>query len=143
MTWKNHLYGDGAENLGLLKTLSKCVGMLRKQRKYIPSAKFKQVMAGLFTSNLMYGMCVWTSVWDLPGQVGEEETRTSMTKRDMHRLQTLQNKTLRLVNWTDRSTSTTELLRSTESLSVHQLGAYISLVQAFKIREARQPEYHF
>ena len=65
-----------------------------------------------------------------------------MTKRDMHRLQTLQNKTLRLINWTDQSTPTRELLSSTQSLRVHQLGAYLTLIQVFKIRETRQPEYH-
>ena len=142
MTWKNHLYGDDDENPGLLKTLSKRVGMLKKLRKHIPVPKFKQIMAGLFTSKLTYGMCVWTAVWDIPGQV-VEESRTSLTKRDMQRLQALQNKSLRLVNWTDRSTPTSELLRSTDALSVHQLGAYLSLVQVFKIRQTRQPEYHY
>ena len=116
--------------------------MLKKLRKHIPVPKFKQIMAGLFTSKLTYGMCVWTAVWDIPGQVGEE-SRTSLTKRDMQRLQSLQNKSLRLVNWTDRSTPTSELLRSTDALSVHQLGAYLSLVQVFKIKETRQPEYHY
>ena len=99
-------------------------------------------MAGLFTSKLTDVMCVWTAVWDLTGQA-VEESRTSLTKRDMQRLQSLQNKSLRLVNWTDRSTPTSELLRSTDALSVHQLGAYLSLVQVFKIRETRQPEYNY
>ena len=142
MTWKTHLYGDGDENLGLLKILSKRVGMLKKLRKCIPSVKFKQVLAGLFTSKLIYGMCVWTGVWGIPGQTGEE-TRTSITKKDMYRLQTLQNKTLRLVNWADRSTPTMQQLGSTGSFSVHQLGAYLTLIQVFKIRESKQPEYHY
>ena len=142
LTWKHHLHGDGEENIGLLKTLSKRVGILKKLRKFIPTEKFKQIMAGLFTSKLIYGMCVWTGVWGIPGQVGEE-TRTSITKKDMHRLQTLQNKTLRLVNWADRSTPTAQLLCKTGSLSVHQLGAYLTLLQVFKTREAKLPEYHY
>ena len=47
------------------------------------------------------------------------------------------------MNWSDRSTPSTELLSSTGSLSVHQLGAYLTLAQVFKIRETKQPEYHF
>ena len=141
MTWKNQLYGDD-ENIGLLRTLSKRVGVLKKLRRYMPSNKFKQALAGLFTSKLIYGICVWTGVWGIPGYVGED-TRTSISKKDMYRLQSLQNKSLRLVNWTDRSTPTLKLLSSTGSLSVHQLGAYHTLVQVYKVKTSKEPEYHY
>ena len=58
MTLKNHLYGIDNENLGLLKTLSMRVGMLKMLGKKISVPKFKQIMVGLFTSKLTCGMCV-------------------------------------------------------------------------------------
>ena len=142
MTWKSHLYGDDEEEPGLLRTLSKRVGMLKLLRKHIPPGKYKQIMAGLFTSKLIYGICVWTGVWGIPG-LAAEESRTSITKKDMNRLQVLQNKAMRLVNYEDRSIPTVQLLNSTSSLSVHQLGAYLTLSQVFKIRESKLPEYHY
>ena len=71
MTWKSHLYGDDDEEPGLLRTLSKRVGMLKMLRKHIPPGKYKQIMAGLFTSKLIYGICVWTGVWGIPGLAAE------------------------------------------------------------------------
>ena len=142
MTWKSHLYGDDDEEPGLLRTLSKRVGMLKMLRKHIPPGKYKQIMAGLFTSKLIYGICVWTGVWGIPG-LAAEESRTSINKKDMNRLQVLQNKALRLVNYEDRSIPTVQLLNSTSSLSVHQLGAYLTLSQVFKIKESKLPEYHY
>ena len=58
-------------------------------------------------------------------------------------MQVLQNKAMRLVNYEDRSIPTVQLLNSTSSLSVHQLGAYLTLSQVFKIRESKLPEYHY
>ena len=42
VTWKNHLYGDN-DNLGLMKELSKRLGMLRKLRRFLTQKKFKMV----------------------------------------------------------------------------------------------------
>ena len=141
MTWKNHLYGD-EENEGLMKILAKRVGMLKKLRRYMSPQVFKQALSGLFTSKLIYGISVWTGAWGTPGQTSED-TKTSISKRDMNRLQTLQNKALRIVNFENRSTPTVKLLKSTGNISVHQLGAYHTLNQIYKIRKSEQPEYHF
>ena len=61
-TWKNHLYEDD-ENIGLLKELSKRIRMLKKLRKSLPTAKFKMIYSGLFTSILIYGITACGSVW--------------------------------------------------------------------------------
>ena len=84
----------------------------------------------------------WTFVWGIPG-LAAEERRTSITNKDMNRLQVLQNKALKLVNYEDRSIPTVQLLNSTSSQSVHQLGAYLTLSQVFKIKESKLPEYHY
>ena len=46
-TWKNFLCGNEEEQ-GLLKQLSKRVGILKKVRKYLTTRKFKMVANGLF-----------------------------------------------------------------------------------------------
>ena len=94
ITWKDHLYGDN-DNEGLIPGLSKRIGMLKKIKKFVPSYKFSQVVAGMFSSKLMYGMNLWGGLWDIPGTM-DNTTRTSITKVDMRRLQVLQNKTMRL-----------------------------------------------
>ena len=65
LTWKNHLYGD-EENMGLVKELSKRLGMLRQIRKYVGNTTLKLIMNGLFTSKLVYGITVYGGVWGLP-----------------------------------------------------------------------------
>ena len=64
LTWKDHLFGN-EENSGLIKELSKRIGILKKLRKYIPDKKFKQIVSGIFTSKLIYCMTVWGKVWNL------------------------------------------------------------------------------
>ena len=141
LNWKNHLYGDD-DNLGLLKELSKRTGILKKLRKYLPDSRFKQAVSGIFTSKLIYCINVWTGIWDLPGQIGDGN-KLSITKKDMKRLQTIQNKVLRLETRSDRSIPTSTLLRKSRSLSVHQLGAYHTATQVLKIKLSQKPAYHY
>ena len=50
---------------------------------------------------------------------------------------------LRLQLHADRSTPTTNLLEQSNSLSVHQLGAYSILNQVYSIHRSQKPDYHF
>ena len=104
--------------------------------------QFKQVLAGLFTSKLTYGIAVWSAIWNIPGNLETDFTRTSISKSDIRKLQVLQNKALRLVNRTDRSESTQNLLNITDSLSVHQLAAYTTLNEVHGIKNTCLPAYH-
>ena len=63
LTWKHHIFGD-EENLGLLKILSQRIGICKTLRKTMPVSKFKQVVAGIFTSKLIYGITVWGGIWN-------------------------------------------------------------------------------
>ena len=51
LTWREHIYGD-AENIGLLKNLSKRIGILKKLRSYIPNNKFIFLRVTLFFNSL-------------------------------------------------------------------------------------------
>ena len=98
------------------------------------TAKFKQVSAGLFLSKLSYGITVWSGIWGV--QMGDN-LKTSISKNDMRRLQTLQNKTLRIQSGLNRYTPTETLLTATNSLSVHQLAAKCCLVQVYNIQKSK------
>ena len=87
--WKNHLYGD-ADNIGLLKELSKRVGVLKRLRNFIPDKKFRQIVNGIYTSKQIYGLTVFGGLWGLPGNMMEQEQRSSMTtKEDMRKMKVL------------------------------------------------------
>ena len=144
-TFKHHLHGDD-ENQGLLKQLSVRVGMMKKLKKYLPPAKLKIVMEGMFSSKMMYGMTVWSRVWDIPGTMDEDASlrkSPSLTKDDVRKLQVLQNKCLRIITNSDYETPTTSLLQKTNTLSVHQLMAHLSLSQVFSIFKSKLPAYHY
>ena len=82
-TWKNHLHGDD-ENLGLLKELSKRIGILKKLRKYLPAARFKMLVNGIWNSKLQYGISVWGSVWGSNGKLlGLDQNSINIKKNDM------------------------------------------------------------
>ena len=142
-TWKNHLYGD-ADNLGLMKELSKRVGMLRKLRRFLPEKKFRMVLNGLFTSKLLYCITAWSFVWGVGGGLDENERRAvSMGKKDMRKHQTLQNKAMRILTKSEYQTPTLDLLESSKMLSVNQLAGYSMATQVFKIFTSGKPNYHY
>ena len=140
ITWKDHLYGDN-DNEGLIPGLSKRIGMLKKIKKFVPSYKFSQILAGMFSSKLMYGMNLWGGLWDIPWTM-DNTTRTSITKVDMKRLQVLQKETMRLQTNMDYRTPTSELLIKTGKLSVNQMVAYTTTVQVYNISRHQETRYH-
>ena len=143
LNWKNHLYGDD-ENLGLVKELSKRLGMLKKVRKFVSEGTFKMILNGLFTSKLIYGITVYGGVWGLPGIYNEEPINAiSITKEDMRKLQVLQNSALRILLNRPRETPSTSLLKDAKQLSVHQLVAFHTASQTYKIHKNQEPAYHY
>ena len=144
-TFKHHLYGD-TENQGLLKQLSSRVGMLKRLRKHMPITRLRTVMEGLFSSKLSYGITVWGRIWNIPGSLDvDASTRASpsITKDDLRKIQVLQNKCLRIVTNSDYRTPTSELLKKTNMLSVHQQMAQLSLSQVYSIYSTKLPAYHY
>ena len=141
-TWHHHLHGN-QENLGLLKQLSQRVGMLKQVRRFMSDKQFKLVMNGLFTSKLLYCITTWGGIWGLEGLDEEDRKKIAITKEDMRKLQVLQNKALRIHKRLPRETPTTTLLTQSQELSVHQLVAYHSALQVYKVYTTQQPTYHY
>ena len=143
LTWKSHLHGD-EENAGLIPSLSKRIGVLKRLRKYIPDHRFKQICSGLFTSKVCYCINLWGAIWDIPGTMEVQPgNKTSITKKDMKQLQVLQNKTMRLQTRDDIRTPTSTLLKKTRQLSIHQMVAHHTSVQVYNIAKHREPKYHY
>ena len=142
-TWKHMLYGND-DNPGLIKQLSKRVGILKRVRKYMSINKFKMVANSMFNSKLIYCISLWGANWNLPG-VMEENARsiTSISKEDMRKLQVLQNAVLRLQTGLGWFTPTEFLVKRSGQLSVHQLVAYHSALQVFKCRRTKQPDHMY
>ena len=88
MEWNHHIYGN-EEELGLLRTLSKRIGILSKIRKFVEPKRFTSFYNSIFISKLSYGITAWGSVSGIPGR--REEARAGLTKRDLQRIQSLQN----------------------------------------------------
>ena len=139
----NHLYGD-EDNVGLIPSLSKRIGILKKLRKYVPAFRFKQITSGLFTSKVCYCLNLWGGIWDIPGSMEDQQVnKTSITKKDMKQLQVLQNKTMRIQTKDDYRTPTSILLKKTNQLSIHQMVAYYTAVQVYNIFNTKEPKYHY
>ena len=142
-SWKNHLHGD-EDNLGLLKDLSKRIGMLKQLRRNIPTVKFKMLTSGLFTSKLIYGLSAWGTVWGSRGMYQEiPQNSINLKKDDMRKLQVLQNSSMRLLLRKKYDTPTSSLLEESKSLSVNQTVAMSMMNQVWKIKRSQQPVYHY
>ena len=102
-------------------------------------------MEGIFNSKMVYGITVWGRVWQIPGSLDVDlnnRTSPSITKEDVRKLQVLQNKCLRMITNSDYKTPTSVLLSKTNSLSVHQKMAHLTLSQVFSIYKNKLPAYH-
>ena len=116
---------------------------MKKLRRFIPDNKFKQIASGIFTSKLIYCITVWGGIWGLPNEPNEKRRNTSISKESMRKLQVCQNKILRLISGKDFDTPTADLLAHCNELSVHQLVAYHSACQVYKISKTQLPTYHY
>ena len=140
MGWTEHIYGD-ENNVGLIRVLSKRVGILSKIRRFTTPKNFIPFLNGILMSKLFYGITAWGCVSGIPGQ--PDNSRAGFTKRDLLRLQAVQNKAVRLIHYRDRLTPTRELLKEANILSINQYIAYQVLTQTFKIKDSHLPEYHY
>ena len=137
LSWKNYLYGD-TNNQGLIPQLSKRVGMLKALSKYLPKENLKPFIIRIFYSELNYCLAVFGNIFGL--EKYKEENR-SYTISDNNKLQILQNQVNRLLVDVDPLTSTADLVRLTDSLSVHQMVAHQTAVLTHRIVQSGKPQY--
>ena len=124
LKWENHIVCK--DPAGLLGRLAKRVGMLKRVSSLVHYRKLLPIIHGIFMSTLVYGISVYGGT----------------TKKMTACLQVLQNKTARLYTRLPKmGTSISKLLGQADFLSVHQLSVYHSLVQYWKIRKFKSPEY--
>ena len=138
-----HGYNDGKKDKpGLIKQLAKRVGILTRLRQYVTPQRFSLIANGIFNSKLIYAISVWGGVWKLPGVLDmENRCSPTLTKEDNRQLQCLQNKVMRLRSGLPRETPVSTLLSRTGQLSVQQLSAYHSVLQVYKTRKVKEPDY--
>ena len=111
---------------------------------YVSDITFKAVLNGMFISKLIYGITIYGAVWGLQGILNDEPVNsTSISKEDMRVLQVLQNKALRLLLRKPRETPVINLLKESNQMSVHQLVAYHTANQTFKVFRNQEPSYHY
>ena len=144
-TWKEYLYGEQwrvqGNCTGLIPQLSKRVGLLKKVVHLMPEKKFKTICQGLFYSKLCYCLHVVGNVWGVDTTDEVNRRFSSFTKEDNRKLQTLQNKVLRLITGLPRLTPTEILLRKAGDLFVQQLTALSTLTSMQKIMHNGKPMY--
>ena len=85
----------------------------------MPAQRFKLVVNGLFHSKLVYCLYVFGNVWGLTPNDETDRRYLAFTKLDNHRLQVLQNQSMRLLLGARKDEPTVKLLNETKSLSVH------------------------
>ena len=73
--------GDGKDTPGILKQLSKRVGILKRIRRFLTPVSFREVMNGLVNLKLIYAISAWGFVWDLSGVLDTEERRRTANYR--------------------------------------------------------------
>ena len=141
LSWNAYLYG--CENVvGLIPKLSQRIGMLSKLNKFMSRQQFKMTCDGMFTSTLLYCLPLYVNTWGVPSLDDTVRHSSAFTKEDCRRLQVLQNKVLNCQTQKyHHRTSTKSLLEETSCLSVHQLGAYHTLVTTARILLSEKPEY--
>ena len=146
LSWNVYLFGNqqtGTQKVvGLIPKLSQRIGMLMKLKRFMDSKQFKMTCDGLFHSTLLYCIPLFVNTWGLPTMDDTMRKSTAFSKEDCRRLQVLQNKVLRSLTGEVRIQKSTEsLVNEAKVLSVHQLGAYHTLITTARILQSKKPAY--
>ena len=83
-------------------------------------------------------------MWNLPGVLDDQDrSLTSISKQDMGKLQVLQNSVLRLQTGLGWYSSTEQLVNRANTLSVHKLVAYHTVLLVHKCRTSGEPLFMY
>ena len=103
--------------------------------------KLKMMSSGIFYLKLVYCLPVFGNVFGLDRYKDTISKSPSFTSSDCLKLQVLQNSVNRLLTGARQGVSTADLLRATNTLSIHQMIAYHTLVMVHKIINTGKPSY--
>ena len=147
MTWLPHMWGESWRDKdnarGLIPDLIKRIGLLRYLARGSSRSKIKSLVAGMFTSKILYGLPLVSSIWGLQNY-NYELNKLSCPKSAMIKLQSCQRQTLFFLgNDSNMNTDlpTVDLLRITGSLSVHQMAAMHIIRLGLRILRFQKPKY--
>ena len=140
LTWQHHLHGN-EENSGLIPQLKQRVGTLKRLSKYMNKGRLKMTTSGIFYSKLVYCLPVFGNVFGLEKYKETCSKSLSFTTSDCRKLQVIQNSVNRLLTGARYDTPTVELLSKTNSMSIHQMVAYHTLVMVHKVVNTGKPSY--
>ena len=119
--------------------------MLRQLSKVASKKKLRNIAQGLFYSKLFYCLPLFVNTWGIDTYKEGISRHYSFTKKDLHKLQVLQNQVSRLLinrgPLHECYLSTAELLKLSGDLSVHQLGALSTLCLMKKVLKSGKPSY--
>ena len=99
-------------------------------------------MPALLTSRIRYALPLYGSVWGLGGYMDQEPQKSSFTKYDITRLQSLQRKAALMTlpsNPELQYLPTAELLHDVQWQSIHQIIAISTLTLMLRIRRYGKP----
>ena len=119
MSWNTHLYGNketGKEKIqGIIPQLSQRVGIISQLSKVMSKSQLKNIISGIFTSKLLYGIQLISNTWGVSDMDDSSRRFTSFTKEDCIKLQVLQKKVLRIQTGTkDKNEPTKNLLKKAQ-----------------------------
>ena len=141
LSWKQHVES-------LISQLSQRAGLLQKLSYSSSKKKLKMFAAGIFYSKLEYCLPLFINTWGQDPYCETDEKSVTLSKDQVRKLQVLQNKVCRLLisrkdqekcRVKKQDIPTVELLRMVDVLSIHQLGAFSTLVFAKKIIMTGKP----
>ena len=115
--------------------------MIAKVARYLPIQRLTMIVDGLFLLKLRYCLPLFGTVFGLPTLQDGEQRQTAFTKHNLHQLQIIQNKIMRILTHQGFDTPVTQLLSESGMLSVNQLVAYSKVVVVFKVLQSGQPGY--
>ena len=107
----------------------------------MPKNKFKNVSEGIFNSKLIYCLQLFGNVWGVPNFDENRRRFSAFTKDDNRRLQSLQNRVLRLQTGLPQDTPLTILLERANEMSVMQQTAFHTINTVHKVVTSGQPGY--
>ena len=150
LSWSGYLNGETwkeSDNYqGLFSILSQRVGLIRKLSFHCNRRNLMILANGLFYSKLQYCMPLFISTWNLDLYKDGNSRIINFSKDDCQKLQVLQNQICRILLgkrnlYYKQSISTEQLLRRCNQLSIHQLGAYTTVVLVKKTLLKQEPRY--
>ena len=147
MTWGPYLWGETWRNekneKGLIPSLLQRLALLRHLIPYSSKTKMRSFVPALLISKIRYALPLYGSIWGLSGYNVQEPQKSSFTKYDISRLQSIQRKAalMTLPSNTDlQCLPTADILHQVKWQSVHQMIANSTLTLMIRIMRYDRPE---